>query len=62
MIKCYRKKEYGDKEKIKGYYIMNNNFFNEFVLTVVIDKKYLSKKQLKLLKQELIEFEIEDSF
>lgn len=40
---------YGDKEKVNGYYIMNDNFFNEFVLSVVIDKKYLSEEQLKLL-------------
>lgn len=53
---------YGDKEKVNGYYIMNDNFFNKFVLSVVIDKKYLSQKQLELLKQEPIEFEIEDPF
>lgn len=53
---------YGDKEKINGYYIMNDNFFNEFVLSVVIDKKYLSEKQLKLLDQEPIEFAVEDTF
>lgn len=41
---------------------MNDNFFNEFVLSVVIDKKYLSEEQLKLLKQETIEFEIEEPF
>jgi len=53
---------YGDKEKVNGYYIMNDNFFDEFVLSVVIDKKYLTQKQLGLLKQEPIEFEIEDPF
>lgn len=53
---------YGDKEKVNGYYIMNDNFFNEFVLSVVIDKKYLSEEQLKLLEQEPIEFDIEDPF
>ena len=41
---------------------MNDNFFNEFVLSVVIDRKYLSEEQLKLLEQEPIEFEIEDPF
>lgn len=53
---------YGDKEKVNGYYIMNDNFFNEFVLSVVIDKKYLSEDQLKLLEQEPIEYEVEDPF
>lgn len=53
---------YGDKEKVNGYYIMNDNFFNEFVLSVIIDKKYLSQEQLKLLEQEPIEFEIREPF
>lgn len=53
---------YGNKEKVKGYYIMNDNFFNEFVLSVVIDRKYLFEEQLELLEQEPIEFEIEDPF
>lgn len=53
---------YGDKEKINGYYIMNDNYFDEFVLQIIIDKKYLSQEQLKLLEQEPIEFEIEDPF
>ena len=41
---------YGNKEKVNGYYVMNDNFFNEFVLSIVIDKKYLSEEQLKLLE------------
>ena len=53
---------YGDKEKVNGYYVMNDNFFDEFVLSVVIDKKYLTEEQLKLLEQDPIEFEIEDPF
>ncbi len=53
---------YGDKEKENGYYIMNDNFFNEFVLNVIIDKKYLSKEQLELLEQESIEFEVDEPF
>lgn len=53
---------YGDKEKENGYYIMNDNFFNEFVLNVIIDKKYLSKEQLELLEQEPIEIEVDEPF
>lgn len=53
---------YGNKEKINGCYVMNDNFFDEFVLSVVIDKKYLSKEQIQLLGQEPIEFEIKDPF
>lgn len=53
---------YGDKEKVNGYYIMNDNFFDEFVFCVVIDKKYLSEKQLELLKQEPIKIEVIDPY
>ena len=28
---------YGDKEKINGYYIMNDNFFDEFVSSVLLN-------------------------
>ena len=53
---------YGDKEKVNGYYVMNDNFFDEFVLSVVIDKRYLSENQLKLLDQTPIEFAVEEPF
>lgn len=64
LLKWKIEDSYGDKKKVNGYYIMNDKFFNNFVLSVVIDKKYLSQKQLELLKQEPIEFkiEIEDPF
>ena len=45
---------YGDKEKINGYYIMNDNYFDKYVFTVIINKKYLSKKQLELYNQKAI--------
>lgn len=51
---------YGDKNKVEGCYIMNDNFFEEFVLEVVIHKKYLNKKQLEMLKQKPIAFSIDD--
>lgn len=51
---------YGNKEKFNGYYIMNDNYFDEFVINVVIDKKYLNEKQLKALEQEPIEIEGEE--
>lgn len=43
---------YGDKEKFNGYYIMNDNYFDEYVFTVIIHKKYLSQKQLELYNQK----------
>lgn len=48
---------YGDKAKVKGCYVMNDNFFSEFVLSITVDKKYLSAEQLECLKQEPIEFD-----
>ncbi len=39
---------YGDKLYKDGYYIMNDNFFNDFVLMVIINKKYLRKEDLEL--------------
>lgn len=53
---------YGEKEKINGYYVMNDNFFNEFVLNIIVHKKYLSEEQLELLKQPPIEFNIDEPF
>lgn len=41
---------------------MNDNFFDEFVLSVVIDKKYLTDEHLKLLEHELVEFKGENPF
>ena len=43
---------YGDKEKVNGYYIMNDNYFDKYVFTVIINKKYLSKKQLELYNKK----------
>ena len=43
---------YGDEDKINGYYIMNDNYFDKYVFTVIINKKYLSTKQLELYNQK----------
>ncbi len=53
---------YGDETHQEGYYIMNDNFFNDFVLEVIIDKQYLSKEELKLLEQEKIAFDMDEPF
>ena len=47
-IRCKVENSYGDKLYKDGYYIMNDNFFNNFVLMVIINKKYLSKEDLEL--------------
>ncbi|MCI8443931.1 MAG: hypothetical protein HFJ37_01940 [Clostridia bacterium] len=53
---------YGEKEKVNGYYIMNDNFFDEFVLNVMVHKRYLTKETLELLKQAPIQFELDEPF
>ena len=50
---------YGTKERYNGYYIMNDNYFDQFVLNVIINKKFLNKEQIELLKQEVIEIDVE---
>ena len=47
---------YGDKEKVNGCYIMNDNYFDKYVFDVIVDKKYLSKEQIELLKQQPISY------
>ena len=41
---------------------MNDNYFDEFLLQAIINKKYLSQKQLEALNQEYIDFELTDPF
>ena len=53
---------YGNDAKVDGYYIMNDNYFDEFILEAIINKKYLSNKQKEMLKQEPILFDPKDSF
>ena len=38
-----------------GYYMMSDSWFDQFVYQAVINKKYLTKKQLDVLKQKPIE-------
>lgn len=45
---------YGDNEKLNGYYIMNDNYFDEYVFTIIIHKKYLSDKQLDIYNKKAI--------
>ena len=53
---------YGDKLYKDGYYIMNDNFFTDFVLTVIINKKYLSKEDLDLYNSKPIIIERHNPF
>ena len=50
---------WGD-EKNKGYFVMNDNYFDKFVMQGIINKKYLTSKQLKVLDSEPIEIRPDD--
>ena len=48
---------WGVKGGDKGYFLMSDDWFDEYNYEVVIDKKYLSKKILKLFSQKPIKLE-----
>ena len=43
---------WGNKNGDKGYYLMSDNWFDEYNYEVVVDKKYLSKKILSIFELE----------
>lgn len=45
---------WGDTPGLKGYYVMSDDWFTEYMYQVVINKKYLSKEQLAVLDTEPI--------
>lgn len=45
---------WGDKVGEKGYFIMSDSWFDEYMFEVAIEKKFLSKKILDVLKKEPI--------
>jgi len=46
---------WGDKEGNNGYFIMEDKFFKNYLISVVINKKYLNLKELDLLDTKPIE-------
>lgn len=48
---------WGDEKANKGYYVATTSWFNNYVYQAVIDKKYLSKNEIKLLDEEPKELE-----
>ena len=42
---------WGEESGNKGYYVMTDEWFDEHLLEVVVDKKYLSDDVIELLKQ-----------
>lgn len=49
----------GPDEKPNGYYTMNDNYFDKYVLDIIINKRYLTEEQRNLLDQEPIEYDID---
>lgn len=47
---------HGEKRAPNGYYIMNDNYMDEYVITFVINKKYLTKEQLQMWEEKSIQF------
>lgn len=45
---------WGEERGNKGWYVMSDDWFDEYTYQVVIDKKYLTKEELAMLDQEMI--------
>lgn len=52
---------WGDKSGAKGYYVMNNEWFNDYVYEVVVHKKYLTDKQKELAEGPITDLPAWDS-
>lgn len=52
---------WGDKRGKQGYYVATDDWVRNYVHRIVINKKYLTKKQRDVLKQDKIELEMWDS-
>lgn len=48
---------WGDEPGEKGYYVMSDDWFTEYTYQVVVNKKYLTDRQLSELEQEPIQLE-----
>ncbi|WP_320127500.1 C1 family peptidase [uncultured Sphaerochaeta sp.] len=45
---------WGEEPGVKGYFVMSDDWFNEYTYQVVVNKKYLSKEQREAINQEPI--------
>lgn len=52
---------WSDKVGEKGYFVMDDNWFDEYVYQIVINKKYLTKEQLAILDTKPVELPLWDS-
>jgi bleomycin hydrolase len=51
---------HGDDKADKGYLVMSDDWFNEYLYEVVVDKKFLTKEVLAVLDQEPFELDAWD--
>lgn len=53
---------YGEKKRYNGYYIMNDNWFDAYVVGIVINKKYLTDKETEIYNSKPIVISNFDAF
>ncbi len=46
----------GEDQRIRGYYVMNNNFFEKCVFQAWINKKFFKKEHFKILNKKPVLF------
>ena len=51
-VKWRVENSWGDRSGEKGFYIMSDKWFDEFLYEVVVDKKYLNDQYVKLYEKE----------
>lgn len=52
---------WGDKSGSKGYFVMSNEWFNDYVYEVVVHKKYLTEEQRKIAEGPITDLPLWDS-
>ncbi|MBQ6991752.1 MAG: hypothetical protein IJN50_02385 [Clostridia bacterium] len=53
---------YGSEKRYNGYYIMNDNFFDDYIIRIVINKKFLSEAEIELYNSTSIPVSDSDAF
>lgn len=52
---------WGEKSGSKGYFVMSNEWFNDYVYEVVVHKKYLTEEQRKIAEGQITDLPLWDS-
>jgi bleomycin hydrolase len=53
---------YGENKRYNGYYIMNDNWFDDYVIGIVINKKYLTDNEIEVYNSKPIVINNFDAF